>query len=258
MAIDFHDVRNRTSYWGRPADPSWEAAIRELVDPVGAVVVDVGCGGGIYTRAWHDLGAAMVLGVDVSEPILAAARAEHGQLAGVDFRQGDAAATGLAEGCADIVFERALVHHTPDLAAIAAEAFRVVRPGGTYLIQDRSADDTAQPASPTHPRGWFFEVSPRLVEVENRRRPDPAVLINTLTAAGFDEVTTTTLWEVRRRYADREDYLAEIAARTGRSILHELDDDELAELVEQLRARLPHGPLEETDRWTIWRATRPA
>ena len=27
----------------------------------GEAVVDVGCGGGTYTRAWHELGAAMVL-----------------------------------------------------------------------------------------------------------------------------------------------------------------------------------------------------
>ena len=35
------------------------------------------------------------------------------------------------------------------------------------------------------------------------------------------------MWEVRRRYPDREHYLAEIAARTGRSILHELADAEM-------------------------------
>ncbi|RBY87067.1 SAM-dependent methyltransferase [Blastococcus sp. TBT05-19] len=258
MPIDFHDVANRNSYSGRQVDPSWSAAVRELVDPSGAVVVDVGCGGGIYSRGWHDLGAAMVLGVDSSASMLDAARTEHGGLPGVDFRLGDAAATGLAEGCADVVFERALVHHTPDLPAVAAEAFRVVRPGGTCLVQDRTADDVAQPGSATHPRGWLFEVFPRLLEVENRRRPDPGELTAALTGAGFEEVTATTLWEVRRRYDAPEEYLAEITTRTGRSILHELDDAELAELVGALRERLPDGPVEEIDRWTIWRAGRPS
>lgn len=64
--------------------------------------------------------------------------------------------------------------------------------------------------------------------------------------------------EVRRRYADREDYLAEIAARTGRSILHELSDPEPAELVAELRRRIPDGPLVEQDRWTLWRAVHGA
>ena len=257
MPIDFHDAANRDSYSGRSVDRSWASAVRGLVDPAGAVVVDVGCGGGAYTRAWHDLGAAMVLGVDYSAPMLDAAREAHGVLPGVDFRQGDATATGLADGCADVVFERALVAHTPDLAAVAVEALRVLRPGGTYLVQDRTSDDVGQPASVTHPRGWFFEVFPRLLEVERQRRPHPALLAAALGGAGFEAVSATSLWEVRRRYEDRDAYLAEIGARTGRSILHELDDDELDHLVDQLRRRLPGGPLVERDRWTVWSARRP-
>jgi hypothetical protein len=124
------------------------------------------------------------------------------------------------------------------------------------LIQDRTPEDVARPASLTHPRGWLFDVFPRLLEVENRRRPTADEVPGALASAGFDDITTTSLWEVRRRYADREDYLAEIASRTGRSILHELDDAELTQLVEELRGRLPDGPLVEQDRWTLWRAER--
>ncbi len=257
MAIDFRDPANRRTYSDREADVSWRDAVVGWVDPVGADVVDIGCGGGTYLRAWHELGAATVTGVDSSRPILDEARAGHGHLPGVAFQLGDAAATGLPDGCADVVFERALVHHVPDLGAVAAEAARLLRPRGVLLVQDRTPEDVAQPGSPTHPRGWLFEVFPRLLEVENGRRPDASVVVAALTAAGFPEVTATSLWEVRRRYRDREDYLAEIATRTGRSILHELTDDELAELVDELRRRLPEGPFVEQDRWTIWRAARP-
>ena len=227
-----------------------------LVDPVGAVVVDVGCGGGTYTRAWHGLGAASVIGVDFSEPILEEARAGHGQLPGISFQLGDAAATGLPDGRADVVFERALIHHVADLGAVMAEAARVLRPGGTLLVQDRTPDDVARPGSTAHPRGWLFEIFPRLLEVENGRRPRADAVSRVLVDTGFVDITTTPLQEVRRRYADREDYLAEIASRTGRSILHELDDAELAELTAQLRLRLPDGPLVERDHWTLWRAVR--
>lgn len=51
-------------------------------------------------------------------------------------------------------------------------------------------------------------------------------------AAGFDEVITRTLWEVRTVHDTREAYLQEIGARTGRSILHELDDDERSRLAD--------------------------
>jgi SAM-dependent methyltransferase len=258
VGIDFHDPAFGRAYSGRQADDSWRTAMTALADPGRADVVDIGCGGGIYTRAWHDLGATAVTGVDFSAPLLDAAREDHGDLPGVSFRSGDAAATGLPDASADLVFERALIHHVPDLAAVAAEAVRLLRPGGTVLIQDRTPEDVALPGSAAHPRGWLFEVHPRLLEVEIARRPNPAVVCAALRAAGFADVPTTALWEVRPRYPDREDYLREIGDRTGRSILHELSDAELAELVAELRRRLPEGPVVERDRWTIWRAIRPA
>ena len=258
MPIDFHDPAHGRTYSGREADRSWRTAMTGVVDPAGADVVDVGCGGGTYTRAWHELGAATVTGVDVSAPILDAAREDHAGLPGVSFRPGDAAATGLPDACADLVFERALIHHVPDLDAVAGEALRLLRPGGVVLLQDRTPEDVAVPGSVGHPRGWLFEVFPRLLAVENARRPGVEAVSRALAAAGARDVRTTTLWEVRRRHPDREHYLAEIAARTGRSILHELDEAELVRLVEELRLRLPDGPLVERDRWTLWRAASTA
>ena len=66
MPIDFRDPAYRRTYSGREADSSWRDAAVALVDPAGARVVDIGCGGGAYPRAWHDLGAATVTGVDFS------------------------------------------------------------------------------------------------------------------------------------------------------------------------------------------------
>ena len=258
MPIDFSDPANRRTYSDRDADASWAELIRGLVQPRGAVVVDVGCGGGAYTRAWAGLGAGRVVGVDSSAPLLQSARQDHGSRPGVEFRLGDAADTGLPAGLADVVFQRALIHHISHLAPVVAEARRLLRPGGTYLVQDRTPDDVALPGSPQHLRGWFFEVVPRLLEVENGRRRTADQVVEELVSGGFEDVTTSTLEEVRRRYASREDYLTEIRSRTGRSILHDLDDAELDTLVAQLAQRLPDGPLVERDRWTVWCARRPA
>jgi ubiquinone/menaquinone biosynthesis C-methylase UbiE len=250
MPIDFHAPANRFTYAGRSADESWRVAMRELADPSGAAVVDVGCGGGIYSRAWLELGAATVTGVDFSAEMLAAAR--EGAADGLRFVQGGAAATGLLDGSADIVFERALVHHVADLGAVAREARRVLRPGGTYIVQDRTAEDVRQPAGPEHVRGYLFERFPRLLDVELRRRPQPEAMRAALGQAGFGHVATRTLWEVRRVHPSRDAYLAEIRSRTGRSILHELSDAELGALVDHLRVRLQPGEVEERDRWTLW------
>ena len=53
MAIDFHATANRNTYATRQADDGWQAAMRRLVDPAGTRVADIGCGGGIYSRAWR-------------------------------------------------------------------------------------------------------------------------------------------------------------------------------------------------------------
>lgn len=250
MPVDFQDPVNAESYAGREVDTSWDEAVLGLLDPRGLAVVDVGCGGGIYSRGWLRLGAREVTGVDSSAPILAVAGT--GAPPGLRLHLGDAAGTGLRPDSADVVFARALVHHVTDLTAVAAEAHRVLRPGGCYVVQDRTMDDIDQPGTTEHPRGWLFDVFPRLRDVEAARRPTDDGLRTALVAAGFGAPRVSTVWEIRRRYDDREAYLAEIAGRTGRSILHELDDDELRHLVAELRRRLPHGPVLERDRWTLW------
>src|SRR5262249_9808097 len=84
-----------------------------------------------------------------------------------------AVATGLPMASADIVFERALIHHLGDLKACFAEARRVLVPRGTLIVQDRTPADVDLPGSPEHLRGYFFERFPRLGDVERTRRPTP-------------------------------------------------------------------------------------
>ena len=52
-------------------------------------------------------------------------------------------------------------------------------------------------------------------------------------------------------YETFDEYAADIKARTGRSILHELSDVELNDLVVYIRARVSDaGRITERDRWT--------
>ena len=253
MAIDFSAPKNARTYSGREAHDSWAAAMGGLVDPSGCDVVDVGCGGGIYTRGWLTLGAASVTGVDASASILAAA-ADEADDGRATFVLGDASATGLPENCADVVFSRALVHHLQDVSAFAAEAVRIARPGGRIIIQDRTMEDVAQPPSAQHIRGYFLDHVPRLAEVERIRRPDAQGMVQALRATGSSRVESHQLWEVRAIHETRDNLLADIRARKGRSILHELDDDELESLIAHLEHELPSSSIQETDRWTLWTA----
>lgn len=251
--MDFTAAKNAASYSSRSADSSWADQITGTLDPRGLDVVDIGCGGGIYSRAWRELGAASVTGVDSSRPILAQAAADHEKDSQLTFRSGEALATGLETASADVVFARALVHHLDDLRGFVGEAVRLLRPGGRLLIQDRTLDDVAQPADAGHVRGFFFAAFPHLLEVEARRRPAAQIMTEALEGSGC-VVDVASFWEVRAHHPDRASLLADVAARTGRSILHELDDAQLASLVATMEDLLPAGEIVETDRWTLWSA----
>lgn len=83
-------------------------------------------------------------------------------------------------------FERALIHHLrADRAALVAEASRLLAPGGTYLVQDRTPEDSSLPGSPDYPRGYLFERFPRLLAIENGRRHGRSIL-HELTDAEID------------------------------------------------------------------------
>jgi ubiquinone/menaquinone biosynthesis C-methylase UbiE len=258
MGIDFHAQANKESYVGRDAHADWTALILELADPRGKTVVDLGCGGGIYAKAWADLGAGHVIGVDFSPVMLEAAEENCRGYRQITFQQGDAASTGLEDQAADILFARALIHHLPDLHACLAEAFRLLKPGGTILLQDRTPEDVRLPGSAEHLRGYFFDCYPRLLQVEEARRPGTDKVVRELAAAGFTEVTHLHAWETRKVYADADELAADLLSRKGRSILHELTQDELHQLVSYMLERLPdQGPIVEKDRWTIWVGRRP-
>ena len=64
------------------------------------------------------------------------------------------------------------------------------------------------------------------------------------------------MWETRQIYKDVEELAQDILQRTGRSILHDLTDIELQELVATMRERLKdhQGEIVEQDRWTVWSA----
>ena len=258
MAINFHAEENRYTYASRDAHPDWASAIRSIVDPVGKQVADIGCGGGIYSAAWADLGASKVVGVDFSEQMVIAATEKNKARPLLSFQKGDALGTGLPASSVDIVFERALIHHLKDYDACFAEAHRLLRDGGSYIIQDRTPGDVQVPGTPDHLRGYFFERFPKLLDAELGRRPTDGAVRDALENAGFEEPLALTVWETRRQYASFDELAPDLLGRVGRSILHNLTDAELADLVDFIGQKIEAGkPIVEKDRWTIWCSKRP-
>jgi ubiquinone/menaquinone biosynthesis C-methylase UbiE len=265
MPIDFHDEKNRESYALREADRSWREAIQQLVNISGRNVLDIGSGGGIYSRALLEMGAAHVTGVDFSEEMLDAAAENSRDYQEIHYVVGNALDTGLPSEEYDLILERALIHHLAhaDLERAFREAFRLLRSGGVLLVQDRTPEDTLLPGSKTNIRGYFFSRYPKLLRKEVERRPEMDTVLRALQRAGFLRVDSQKLWETRARYPNIDALAEDLLNRAGRSILHDLSVPELQDLVDHIREQLQsqgqgnqQGEIVEEDRWTVWSARR--
>ncbi len=258
MPINFNDPGNQRIYAGRNADDSWTGFMRETVGVANRRVADIGCGGGIYSRALLGMGAASVVGVDYSEAMLQGAAENCAGMDGISLVYGNAYCTDLCEGEFDMVLERALIHHLGDLDACFKEAGRVLKPGGELIVQDRTPEDCLLPGDSRHIRGHFFEKYPRLIQAETARRHPSSKVRQALERNGFHLKKTVSLWETRRIYDDIGGLSEDLRARTGRSLLFELNDEELSELIAYIIRKLPKStaPIVEQDRWTVWVAVK--
>lgn len=154
-------------------------------------VLDLATGGGHTALAFAGIARAVVA-YDVTDSIVATARrfiAERGA-AKVGYAAGDVAALPFADGAFDLVTCRMAAHHFAEPAATLREMCRVLRAGGTLLLQDILGHDDA-------------EANHFIREVETRRDPSHVKAYRIaewkafLRAAGLTVMEQTTLRDVR-------------------------------------------------------------
>jgi 2-polyprenyl-6-hydroxyphenyl methylase/3-demethylubiquinone-9 3-methyltransferase len=127
--------------WWRPSGEfaalHWIAASRAEHIPAAeradAVLVDLACGGGLMAPHVGRLGYRHV-GVDIGLRGLELAR-EHG----VTPVRGSVLAVPLADGCADVVVAGEILEHVEDDVGVLAECARLLRPGGTLVLDALAA-----------------------------------------------------------------------------------------------------------------------
>jgi len=105
----------------------------------GRCVVDIGCGSGIHSLCFHDLGASRLVSFDVDEHCVAATRllwdragqppnweVVHGSVLDAPFVQ--------SLGAFDLAYSWGVLHHTGAMWQAIANASALVKPGGLFWL----------------------------------------------------------------------------------------------------------------------------
>ena len=120
-------------YW---RSEEWQA-IRLLLPPAPGLALDVGAGRGIASYALAKEGFAVTaLEPDASALVGAQAIRSLAAASGlpIEVTQEFSERLPFADAQFDVVFARAVLHHTSDLAAACGEFYRVLKPGGCLLV----------------------------------------------------------------------------------------------------------------------------
>jgi SAM-dependent methyltransferase len=143
------------SVQGLDGMPEWPTLRAMLPDLKGRSVVDLGCGFGWFCRWARENGAASVLGLDVSEKMLARARAETGDKT-VSYERADLEQLDLPEAAFDLAYSALTLHYLENLDVMLAVVHRALRPGGWLVFSAEHPIYTA----PTNP-GWRIDEAGR-------------------------------------------------------------------------------------------------
>ncbi len=157
----------------------------------GETVLDLGSGGGIDVllsarRVGPD---GKAYGLDMTEEMLelAWANARQAGAENVEFLRGQIEVIPLPDGSVDVIISNCVINLSTDRAAVFAECFRVLRPGGRLGICDILADDDFTPAQRTQRGGQVGCIA---------GAPSFAEYRGGLTRAGFTVITITATHQV--------------------------------------------------------------
>lgn len=195
----------RRSREGLEGAAEWPT-LRALLPPMrGLRVVDLGCGFGWFCRWASGAGAASVLGLDVSENMLARAR-ETSPDPNVSYARADLETLSLPAAAFDLAYSSLALHYVVDLPHVIAEIHRALVPGASFVFSVEHPILTAPERQGWIPdaagrRSWpvngYAEEGPRVTDwlakgvVKQHRRI--ATTLNLLIRTGF-AVTHVEEW----------------------------------------------------------------
>jgi 2-polyprenyl-3-methyl-5-hydroxy-6-metoxy-1,4-benzoquinol methylase len=143
-----HEYRTIARDLGMPLHRSELYTFAQLIGDVqGKSVLDLGCGEGFYTRRLRQLGAARVVGADISEEMVALAQqAEALAPLGIDYMVADVRTAGrIVEfgGEFDLVVSFFMLNHAVDRADLLSMCEGIaanLKPGGRFFAFNNNLD----------------------------------------------------------------------------------------------------------------------
>ncbi len=136
------------SVQGLDGAPEWPAIRARIPDLTGMRVVDLGCGFGWFSRWARKHGAACVLGLDISENMIARAKADTNDVA-IDYAIADIGKLDLSETSFDFAYSALAFHYVEDFDSLVKAVYRALAPGSHFVFTIEHPIYMA----PTHP-GW--------------------------------------------------------------------------------------------------------
>ena len=127
------DVLEAATRFARSAEFTEVVAL--LAGVRGKTVVDIGAGNGIASYAFASAGADRVYAIEPDDSPIVGRQAMRTIIGGLPIRllAGVGEHIPLPDGCADVVYVRATLHHVQDLDRFAAESARLLRRGGMFI-----------------------------------------------------------------------------------------------------------------------------
>lgn len=118
---------------GLDGAPEWPAIQAMLPDLRGKRVVDLGCGFGWASRWMRAQGAASVLGLDLSQNMIARATADTSDPA-IEYRIADLDALDLPSAEFDLAYSALTFHYVRDFDRLVQRIHKSLAPGGHFVF----------------------------------------------------------------------------------------------------------------------------